>query len=108
MKQEENAIVLSNDDLLVIDGAYKWDEDRALQAHFINQRLAAEAMRSNCPLLVLDNTNLLPYYCSPYLRLAKYYGYTYRLIQTQTPWALDIAELENATRTMYQPVFLRK
>ncbi len=93
MSEEERAIVLNNDELLVTDGAYKWDEDLVLIAHQFNQKRATSAMRENAPLIVLDNTNLLPYHSSPYVRLAKFYGYNYEVIDSKTPWALDVDEL---------------
>jgi predicted kinase len=93
MKDEEGAVVFSNDDLLMVDGVYRWDEDRALQAHWTNQRLVAAAMREEVPLIVLDNCNLLPYHSSPYVRLGKYYGYEHAVVQIATPWCLDIDEL---------------
>ena len=94
MRLEEGAVVYNNDDLLTVHGVYKWDEDRALFAHWATQQLVADSMRQGVPLLVLDNTNLLPYHVSPYVRLAKYYGYQYTIIDVDTPWCQDITELE--------------
>jgi predicted kinase len=91
---EEQAVVYNNDDLLTVHGVYKWDEDRALLAHWTTQQLVADSMRQDVPLIVLDNTNLLPYHASPYVRLAKYYGYHFSVIEMETPWCQDIAELE--------------
>ncbi len=93
MSEEEGAIVLNNDDLLVTDGAYKWDEELVLIAHHYNQKRATNAMRENVPLIVLDNTNLLPYHSSPYVRLANFYGYEHQVIPINTPWAFDLDEL---------------
>jgi len=41
----------------------------------------------------LDNTNLLPYYCSPHVRLALFYGYEFEIVEPDSPWRYDIGQL---------------
>jgi len=93
MKEEEGAVVFNNDSLLIHNGVYKWTEEGAYEAHCVNQWLMSKAMREGVPLIVLDNTNLLPYHCTTHVRLAKRFGYSFNVIEVDTPWALDVEEL---------------
>lgn len=96
IKEEEGAIVFNNDTLIEINGIYKWNEELALQAHCENQKLLMQSMRKGDELLVLDNTNVSPYECIPHIRLAKYYGYQYKVIETSK--LIDIKELEKRNK----------
>ncbi len=94
MREQEGALVFSNDELMTVNNVYYWEENKAAKAHHRNQELVAQAMRQDKPLLVLDNCNLKPYHVAPYIRLAFHYGYDWKLIMVNTPWAFDMDELE--------------
>ncbi len=92
--KEKGALIFNNDELLTANGIYKWDAELALMAHFLNQKRVCQAMREGKEFIVVDNTNILPYHMAPYIRLAHHYKYEYELFEMDTPWALDIEELE--------------
>lgn len=92
--KEKGALIFSNDELLTAEGVYKWDEELAVLAHYTNQKMVCQAMREGKEFIVIDNTNIHLYNMTPYIRLAHYYKYEYELFEMDTPWALDIEELE--------------
>jgi len=93
--KEDGAFVFSNDDIMTINGVYKWTEDGAIVAHNINQKKVCDAMRVGKSPIVVDNANILPYHMTPYIRLARHYEYEYEIRDMNTEWASDLKELEN-------------
>lgn len=94
MKEKEGALVFANDDLITVGNVYYWDEKKSEAAHYANQKRISQAMKMEEPLLVLDNCNIKLYHVIPYVRLAHYYNYEWKIVSVNTPWANDSTKLE--------------
>lgn len=63
------------------------------EAHESCQQAAREAVESNKPVVVIDNTNVRNWEMAIYLELARDYLYIPVVLEPQTPWAFDPHEL---------------
>jgi predicted kinase len=44
--------------------------------------------------VIIDNTNVSPRECEPYVLFAQANGYEVKFLEPETPWAFDLDELE--------------
>lgn len=71
----KGGVVFSSDDFFMQGGKYNFNANQLGIAHLWNQNRVKDAMEKNEPLIVVDNTNTRLVECSPYVKLAKKYGY---------------------------------
>ena len=89
----ENGIIHSTDDYFVKDAEYKFDENRLETFHYLNLMSSIESMKKGTSPIIIDNTNLIAFYCESYVENGKMYGYDIVVIEPDTPWAFDVEEL---------------
>jgi NEDD4-binding protein 2 len=66
----EDGIIHSTDDFFVRDGRYQFNSALLCENHFKNFRRFAMALATRKPLVIVDNTNLLPEHRAAYVQLA--------------------------------------
>ena len=89
----ENGIIHSTDDYFIRDGTYKFDENNICRFHDLNLMSAIESMKKGMSPVIIDNTNLIAFYCEEYVENAKRYGYDVVIVEPSSPWAFDVDEL---------------
>lgn len=101
ISEQHNAPVFSSDAFWMINGEYKFDREYIGEAHFWNQGRVEEAMQSNTPIILVDNTNTTFSEMKPYVQMAQKYGYTVsfkepdwdpRLKTPEGQWNIDFLE----------------
>lgn len=76
LKEMPDAKVFSTDNYwLRPDGTYDFNPKLIGQAHQWNQREAKVACRTDCPVIVIDNTNTQEWEMEPYTAMAKRFDY---------------------------------
>lgn len=90
--KQRGGIVFSHDDYMGVGEKFKWDEDSSIEAHHANQIAVRNAFRQNVPLVIVDSCNLKPFLANPYVKMAKYYGYSHMTLMPATGWAQDPSE----------------
>ncbi len=86
--------VFSNDDYMYESpGLYRWTPKKARDAVAWNLDRFEAAIANDADVLILDNTNLSPRVCRPFVLLAHDAGYSVVFLEPNTPWAWDIDEL---------------
>lgn len=85
----KTGVVYSTDDFW--GTPYEFDSNYIGLAHSWNKGRVVMAMKSNHPLIVVDNTNTTPFEWEDYLNYAKYFGYSVRFEQPTSSWWEEIA-----------------
>lgn len=70
--------VRSTDDQFMVNGEYRFDPKRIVEAHAVNQKLAAGDMAEGVNVVVIDNTNIQKWEFANYLTFADAHGYEVR------------------------------
>lgn len=70
-----------------------WSPAKLAEAHAWNQRRASQLMTRGHPQLVIDNTNLRLAHVLPYAQVAIGHGYQMRILESRSPWWLEIRPL---------------
>lgn len=70
-----NASIYSTDDYFVTPEGYKYDPQKASEAHKWNQDRVHKAMLRCEPHIIVDNTNINSSQCKPYVVLAQQHDY---------------------------------
>lgn len=85
--QEQNpgARILSTDDLFVEDGEYRFDPNKLAHNHSENQERCRLAMLERAELIIIDNTNIMPWEMKPYHLLAQEHGYETTILEIPPP-----------------------
>lgn len=58
-----------------LDGVYKWKPENVSKAHEYCKKLFSDALETDCPLIIVDNTNTTPKEYNWYVTKAKEAGY---------------------------------
>ena len=85
--------VFSTDDFFMVNGEYKYDPKQIGRAHDWNIGRVGYAAEKGISPIVVDNTNVEAWHMRPYADLAQQHGYKVEIIEPQTPWSFDAAEL---------------
>lgn len=85
--------IFSTDDFFVADGQYRFDQSKLGRAHDWNQKRVEAAMQSGATPIVVDNTNTQLWEARPYVVMANYHGYEIEILEPETEWKFDAAEL---------------
>lgn len=80
-----DCVVLSTDDLFVVDGKYVFDPARLGENHLENQERARRAMLEKRATIIIDNTNIQAWEMKPYKRLALEHGYHVEILEIPAP-----------------------
>lgn len=85
--QEQNpgARILSTDDLFVEDVEYRFDPNKLAHNHKANQERCRLAMLERAELIIIDNTNIMPWEMRPYHLLAQEHGYETTILEIPPP-----------------------
>ncbi len=67
------------------DGSYQFDKSRIGEAHKWCKKQFKKALKDAKPLVVLDNTNTQVWEFSPYVQMAKDFGYEVEFVRLDTP-----------------------
>jgi len=89
----EDGIIHSTDNYFVQDGVYKFDENNICRFHDLNLMSSIESMKKGVSPIIIDNTNLISFYCEDYVENAKIYGYEIVVVEPESSWAFDVDEL---------------
>ena len=90
-REHPNAWVVSADYFFVRDGVYRFDATQLGAAHNMCFRSAMAGCQADCPIIVVDNTNTTRAEYTPYVALARAFGYAVELVWVQAPVALCAA-----------------
>ncbi len=94
--QGDKTKVLSTDDWFEQQkGGYRknWAVDKLYQAHEWNKSRAKYYMQRGITPLAIDNTNLFIRQARPYVEMAHQYQYFPQIVESDSPWWKEIAEL---------------
>lgn len=89
----ENGVIHSTDSYFIQDGVYRFDENNVSVFHDLNLMSAIGSMKKGMTPIIIDNTNLISFYCEEYVDNAKMYGYEITIVEPSSPWAFDVDEL---------------
>jgi len=78
---EPDAVVVSSDDLFMVDGEYQFDFDKLNEAHNSCFRDFMAAIEVGAPLIIVDNTNSRALEMAPYMMAGRAYGYECGILQ---------------------------
>ena len=88
------AVVCSADNYFISEeGVYEHDRSKLKDAHEYSTRNAREACEAGKNVVIVDNTNVTKWECVPYFKTASETDYAVLLVEPQTPWKFDGAEL---------------
>lgn len=85
--------IFNNDKYLYLNGSYKWDLSRLLEARELNLNAFREAVRKGVSPVIVDNPNTKYSEFKPYVAEAFNNGYYVKLISPNTPWARNVTQL---------------
>lgn len=85
LEQNPGAVILSTDDLFVVEGEYRFDPARLGHNHKQNQERCRLAMLEKKELIIIDNTNVQAWEMKPYHGLALEHGYQTVIEEIQPP-----------------------
>lgn len=85
--------IFSTDDFFTIQGKYQYDPEFISDAHFWNVTRVQEAIKQGISPIVVDNTNVQAWEMKPYAQMAVNAGYQVKVVEPDTSWAFDAAEL---------------
>ena len=88
--------IVSADNFFMQDGEYKFDVTQLKQAHQSCRLSAFKSVYNNCPLVIIDNTNVTMFEMKAYKTIvlkALENGYDVQIKEPQTFWAFDVNEL---------------
>jgi len=88
--EHPNAVVCSTDSYFDINGTYVFDKNRLKEYHQLNLKRCLDAMDAGAPLIVIDNTNILPWEMCPYVSASIEKHYALEIISMPT---LDLQTL---------------
>ena len=88
-----NAVICSNDHYLMENDQYIWSSERCYYGHRYSKKLATKCCEMNCPILIIDNTNITEIETEVYFQIALKHSYVTVLVTPQTPWSFDPIEL---------------
>jgi predicted kinase len=63
------------------------------EAHAWNQQCVDSAMLQQCPVIIVDNTNVSLFEMRPYVEMAERHGYAIRISESKAPWRWNIEQL---------------
>jgi predicted kinase len=88
--------ICSSDKFFVCEccGKYQFNLEKLGYAHSWCRDKASSAMQKGVENVFIDNTNLTPKECKPYVQMGVMYGYEITFLDPSTPWAFDLDELE--------------
>lgn len=89
-----NTVICSADHYFMENGQYIWSPERRYYAHQYSMKLATRCCEMNCPIVVIDNTNIMEIEAKAYFQIALKYSYVTILVSPQTPWRFDPIQLE--------------
>ncbi len=75
LAQKYNAPIFSSDDFFMQEGQYVFDEEKLSDAHDWTLLKMQDALESQIPVVIADNTNTQFWEMKPYVLLAQKYGY---------------------------------
>ncbi len=89
------SVILSTDNLFMVDGVYKFDPSKLKLYHKLNQNVAEESIRAGIDVVIIDNTNTTASECRPYVTMAimDSNDYCVHLMEPVTEWRYDLEEL---------------
>jgi predicted kinase len=79
--EQEESVVYSTDDFFMVEGQYKFVPERLGEFHAANQTRTEMALRDQCPLVIVDNTNCRAWEMRPYVQMALKHGYTVEIVE---------------------------
>ena len=79
--EQEASVVYSTDDFFMVEGRYKFVPERLGEFHAANQMRTEMALRDQCPLVIVDNTNCRAWEMRPYVQMALEHGYTVEIVE---------------------------
>lgn len=85
LEQNPQAVVLSTDDLFMIEGKYVFDPDRLGENHRLNRERCREHMILKTTTIIIDNTNIRAWEMKPYKKLAEEHGYHVEILEVPPP-----------------------
>ncbi len=92
-------VVCADDFFLDSDGNFTFISSLLGKAHEWAQIKARKAMKTDDNrIVVVDNTNLQIWEMLPYIKMAGEAGYSVLLLEPQTEWRLNLAQLARKTR----------
>jgi NEDD4-binding protein 2 len=85
LEQNPQAVILSTDDLFIVEGQYVFDPDRLADNHKQNvERCRLEMLRRR-ELIIIDNTNVQAWEMKPYRLLALEHDYETVIEEIEPP-----------------------
>jgi len=90
--EHPNAVICSTDSFFIQHGSYVFDKHRLKDYHRLNLERCKDAMDAGAPLIIIDNTNILPWEMCPYVCASIEKSYALKLISLP---ALDLKTLLN-------------
>lgn len=88
-----NGIIHSTDNFFIKNGRYVFDSDNVGKFHYFNLMNSIRSMQRGISPIIIDNTNIMAFYCASYVDQGKMYGYEIIIIEPDTSWAFDVEEL---------------
>lgn len=85
LKENPEAVILSTDDLFIVEGQYVFDPSKLDQNHKMNQERCHQAMTAKTKTIIIDNTNIQIWEMIPYHKLAQKHGYETHIIEINPP-----------------------
>lgn len=95
------AVVLETDDFFMVDGKYCFDYSQLQAAHAWNFNRCSAAFKENINLIVVANTNLTWREIRPYASAAQLFNYDVEIVEPDTPWKDDVAQLFEKNKTTH-------
>lgn len=88
--KHEGAVILSTDDLFMVEGQYAFDPGMLGENHRRNQERARNEMQEKTPCVIIDNTNTQAWEMKPYVLAALELGYE---VEIHEPPEVSFGEL---------------
>ena len=110
MVMADNEVVMTSaDDYMMVDGEYVWDQSKLFQAH-TNCRLdVRQGMEDGVDSIIVHNTNTTERELKPYLSMAEEFGYTIvSLIVENRNGNMSVHNVPEETREIMKSRFVVK
>jgi predicted kinase len=92
LAEDNNGIIFSTDNFWMIGDEYEFDFKYLSEAHKWNQLNVLKSLRSSCPYIIVDNTNLTWSECEKYVKMAFDFDYEVAIVEPDTPWKYNVEE----------------
>lgn len=78
-------VIHSTDAYFMINGHYEYDPTRLREYHNRNKTAFEKSLRAGVEVVICDNTNVLVEHMTPYIELARRYGYVVCVVELPHP-----------------------